>query len=110
MRGTGCGKDGRGAGPERDRPEDGLQPEPDQRGREHQRLVVLRAGNAVRQKVPAAAARRPAGNTRNGKKAAWANGSQRVVSTARSTAPRNGTAAAPQRTRVAAPTALAAAT
>jgi hypothetical protein len=111
VRGTGSRKDRGGAGPERHRPEDRLQLEPEERGGDPQRLVVERAGNiprkklkantcgprttghtvhatearrsrtysatarartgnAVRQNAPAAAARKPAGNTSNGKKAA----------------------------------------
>src|SRR5215813_8096372 len=66
-------------------------------------------GNAVRQKAPVAAARNPAGNTINGKKAAWAKGLHGLVSTVRSTATRNGTADAAQSTRVAPPMAAAAA-
>src|SRR5262249_4858562 len=68
-----------------------------------------REGNAVRQNAPAAAARNPAGNTINGKKAAWAKGLQGVVRKVRSTAARKGTAEAAHKTRVAPPMAPAAA-
>ena len=68
-----------------------------------------RAGKAIRQNTPAAAASRAAGATRSGKKPACANGLQRVVSVAWATAATNGTAAAVEIRIVAAPTALAAA-